>query len=395
MRKVLAINAGSSSLKFCLYAMPQEKALFSGCFERIGEAQPQLIYQQHCQTVQVKSHDDALSQLFQLLLTEKQVTQLNEIVAVGHRVAHGGATFQQATVIDAQVYQAIADLNELAPLHNPVNLMGINWCQQHLPQAIQVAVFDTAFHQTLAPAQYLYPLPYHYYQTYRIRKYGFHGISHQYVGQLAAQQLGQSFAQSQLITCHLGNGASICCIANGHSIDTSMGFTPGAGLMMGTRTGDLDPTILPFLQRKAGLTSQEIETVLTQQSGLLGISGCSNDFRDVLAAATAGQALAQVAIEMFVERIVSFILYYRSKLSRLDGLVFTAGIGEHSAWLRQRVCQQLQCLGIQIDPDKNKANATHIESANTPVPVLVLPTNEEFVLAQNAYKLFIETDVPL
>lgn len=395
MQKVLAINAGSSSLKFCLYAMPQATVLLSGCFERIGEAQPKLRYKDQCLAVKATNHIAALNQLFQLLLTEKLVTQLTEIVAVGHRVAHGGETFYQATVVDQQVYQAIAALNELAPLHNPLNLMGIHHCQQQLPQALQVAVFDTAFHQTLAPAQYLYPVPYQYYQDYHIRKYGFHGTSHQYVGQLAAQQLGQSFEQSQLITCHLGNGASVCCIENGRSKDISMGFTPAAGLMMGTRAGDLDPTILPFLQRKLGLSCEDLNTMLTQQSGLLGVSGCSNDFRDVLAAATKGQPLAQVAVEMFVQRIVNFILAYRSELDRLDGLVFTAGIGEHSAWLRQQVCQRLGCLNIQLDPTKNNSDLLAISAATSQVPVFVIPTNEEYVLAQAAYQLFTKAEVSL
>lgn len=385
--KILAINAGSSSLKFKLYEMPSEKVIISGMFERIGEAQPELRFGSERSKPQLTTHQEAVAILLEKLTAAHIVASLDEIVAVGHRVAHGGERFKASSIVEAAECAEIEALNELAPLHNPVNLVGIRSFAACLPDAVQVAVFDTAFHQTMAPANYLYPLPYRYYQEDKIRKYGFHGTSHRYVAEAAAEALGIAPEAGNFITCHLGNGSSICCVAGGRSIDTSMGFTPTAGLMMGTRCGDIDPMILTFIQRKHGLDAQQLDAMMTKESGLLGVSERSNDLRDILAADAAGDMQAQIALAMFVQRIQKYILTYRSELDHLDGLVFTAGIGENSAVIRAKICAGLRCLGIALDPDQNAANATRIDANASTVPVLVVPTDEELVIARDAFAL--------
>ncbi|WP_461212854.1 acetate/propionate family kinase [Lacticaseibacillus sp. GG6-2] len=385
--KILAINAGSSSLKFKLYDMPSEKVIISGLFERIGEAQPELRFGQVVSKPQLRTHKEAVAMLLAKLTEMHVVASLDEIVGVGHRVAHGGELFKQSSIVTAKECQQIASLNELAPLHNPINLEGIRSFMVGLPQAVQVAVFDTSFHQTMPPEHYLYPLPYRYYREAKVRKYGFHGTSHRFVAKTAADVLGLDVQQANFVTCHLGNGSSICCVANGQSIDTSMGFTPTAGLMMGTRCGDIDPMTITYLQRKYGLDAAQLDAMMTQESGLLGVSEVSNDLRDVLAAVEAGKEQARIAVAMFVQRIQKYILTYRSQLQRLDGLVFTAGIGERSAIIREQICAGLACLGIRLDPDRNATNETRIDATGSSVPVLVIPTDEELVIARDTYRL--------
>jgi acetate kinase len=385
--KILAINSGSSSLKFKLYDMPAGNICVGGIVERIGSSEAQFSINDKTKTVPIENHENAVKCLLEELLEQNFINQLNEIVGVGHRVAHGGEFFKKSTVVKEKELEKIEQLGELAPLHNPVNAMGIKVFSEILPQSIQVAVFDTAFHQTIPSYNYLYPLPYSLYQKYKIRKYGFHGTSHQYVSQKAAKVMDLNFKESSFITCHLGNGASICCIKNGKSLDTSMGFTPTDGLMMGTRCGSIDPMILPFLQKNLYLSVDEVEHIINNESGLLGISGISNDFRDVQISAEKGNPLSKISIKMFVKRISEYILSYASELKRIDGIIFTAGIGEHSAYVRREICKQLACIGVRLNSRKNRKNEKIISSENSEVKVLVIPTDEELVIAKDTYKL--------
>ncbi|MFT8459343.1 MAG: acetate kinase [Liquorilactobacillus ghanensis] len=385
--KIMAINSGSSSLKFKLYEMPAEKVCVSGIIERIGSPEAQFSINNKTKTLAIKNHEEAIRCLLTELLKQNFIDELNEIVGVGHRVAHGGEFFDRSTIVNKKEFARIEQLGELAPLHNPVNAMGIKVFSEVLPQSIQVAVFDTAFHQTIPSYNYLYPLPYSLYQKYKIRKYGFHGTSHQYVAKRAAEFLKLDFQEANFITCHLGNGASICCIKDGKSFDTSMGFTPTDGVMMGTRSGGIDPMIFPFLEKNLLLDVNKIEHIINKESGLLGISGISNDFRDVQNSARNGNELSKIAIKMFVRKISEYILSYTSELKRIDGIVFTAGIGEHSAYVRQQICEQLTCLNVKLNKQKNNDNDKLISSKNSKVKVLVIPTDEELVIAKDTYKL--------
>ncbi|MFT9268972.1 MAG: acetate kinase [Liquorilactobacillus nagelii] len=385
--KILAINSGSSSLKFKLYDMPAGNICVGGIVERIGSSEAQFSINDKTKTLPIENHENAVKCLLEELLEQNFINQLNEIVGVGHRVAHGGEFFKKSTVVKEKELEKIEQLGELAPLHNPVNAMGIKVFSEILPQSIQVAVFDTAFHQTIPSYNYLYPLPYSLYQKYKIRKYGFHGTSHQYVSQKAAEVMDLNFKESSFITCHLGNGASICCIKNGKSLDTSMGFTPTDGLMMGTRCGSIDPMILPFLEKSVCLSVDKIEHIINNEAGLLGISGISNDFRDVQISAEKGNLLSKIAIKMFVKRISEYILSYVSELKKIDGIIFTAGIGEHSAYVRREICKQLSCIDVRLNNHKNRDNENIISSENSKFKVLVIPTDEELVIAKDTYKL--------
>lgn len=384
-------NAGSSSLKFQLLEMPQGDMLCQGLIERIGMADAQVTIKTHSQkwqeTVPVADHRDAVTLLLEKLLGYQIINSLRDIDGVGHRVAHGGEFFKDSTLVTDETLAQIERLAELAPLHNPVNALGIHVFRQLLPDAPSVAVFDTAFHQTLDEPAYIYPLPWHYYAELGIRRYGFHGTSHKYVSGVLAEKLGVPLSALRVICCHLGNGSSICAIKNGRSVNTSMGFTPQSGVMMGTRSGDIDPSILPWIAQRESKTPQQLNQLLNNESGLLGVSGVSSDYRDVEQAANTGNRQAKLALTLFAERIRATIGSYIMQMGGLDALVFTGGIGENSARARSAVCHNLQFLGLAVDEEKNQRNATFIQTENALVKVAVINTNEELMIAQDVMRI--------
>jgi acetate kinase len=396
----LVLNCGSSSLKYEVFQMPARRSLGRGSVERIGEAQGVLSQKSPSGELKLErpfpDHAAAMAAVGAALVDPKAriVSDLREIDGVGHRVVHGGEEFSQSVVIDAKVMAAIERNIELAPLHNPANITGVKEAERLLPGRSQAAVFDTSFHQTMAPAAYLYGLPRELYDKYRIRRYGFHGTSHRYVSGRALELLKRHADNTNLITCHLGNGASITAIENGKSIDTSMGFTPLEGLIMGTRSGDLDPAILGFLEER-GMSSKEINALLNKKSGLLGLSGISNDLRDVEAAAKAGNKNAQEALEAYAHRARRYIGAYAAELVKLDAIVFTGGVGQYGVAMRERICHRLENIGIVMDYGRNAANggAEGIVSAPwSPVTILVIPTNEELQIAMDSYGLLFPTE---
>ena len=394
--KVLVINCGSSSLKYQLFDMEQETVMVKGLVERIGLEGAQLNHQskgkeKHVQMTDISDHKEAIELVIKALLSSEHgvLDKIEEIEAVGHRVAHGGDVFSASTLVDFQVKEEIRKLIELAPLHNPPNLLGIEAAEKLLPGAPQVAAFDTAFHQTIPSKAYMYSLPYELYEKYGIRKYGFHGTSHLYVGQRAAEMIGMDFPELKIITCHLGNGASVTAIGNGQSQETSMGFTPLEGLTMGTRCGDLDPAIVPFIMEKENLGTEEINQMLNKKSGVLGLSGVSSDFRDIEESAAQGNDRAKLALDVFVQDVKKYIGAYIATLNGLDALVFTAGLGENSKEIRAAICQDMDYLGITIDPEKNnvRGKEADISTKDSSVKVLVVPTNEELVIARDTKRL--------
>lgn len=383
----MAINSGSSSLKFQLFVMPEEELIVKGLFERIGSPEGidfsyTLANEKKKFTIEGSTHEEAVAFLIDFLMAEKIIVSLDEITGVGHRVAHGGESFSSSSLVEEKEAEIIRELSKLAPLHNPVNLAGIEAFKEALPKASQVAVFDTSFHQTLPKSQYLYPIPVSYYNEDKIRKYGFHGTSHQFVAQEAASYMGKPLEELKLVTCHLGNGASICGIKNGQSQITSMGFTPIAGLMMGTRSGDLDPSVVTYIQEEKGLSASEVSHILNNQSGLLGISGLSNDFRDVIASAENGVEQSIVALDIFTSKVKQTIGAYAAELGGIDGIIFTAGIGENSAWVREKCCEGLEFLGATINQELNQGNELIISTQDSTTTVLVVPTNEELMIAK-------------
>lgn len=393
---VLVINCGSSSLKYQLIDMTNEEVKAKGLVERIGIEGSRIKHEtigKEKETIEtpMKDHKIALELVMDSLTNEDYgaIKSLDEISAVGHRVVHGGEDFAQSVIIDDKVLKAIEDNVEIAPLHNPPNIMGIKACQKLLPNVKQVAVFDTAFHQTMPAESYIYALPYEYYEKYRIRRYGFHGTSHKYITNRAAEMLGKDVNEVNLITCHLGNGSSISAVENGKSIDTSMGFTPLEGLAMGTRCGDLDPAILPFLMEKENLSPDEINNVINKKSGVLGISGVSSDFRDIEAARDEGNERAALALNIFEKRVRGYIGKYFTELDHVDGIVFTAGVGENSIEMRESICAGLKSLGIEIDKERNNVRGEDklISSDNSKVKVFVIPTNEELMIARDTKEL--------
>ncbi|MGB5440079.1 MAG: acetate kinase [Gammaproteobacteria bacterium] len=392
--KVLVINSGSSSIKYQLFDMDGGVVLASGAVERIGEAQGLHRHRLHTGTDNserreeqaIADHRDGLSLITASLRESKAVNELSELFAIGHRVVHGGESFREPALIDAAVLKQIHDLTPLAPLHNPANLMGIEVALQQAPDVPQVAVFDTAFHQSIPAYAYRYALPEALYTQQRVRRYGFHGTSHAYVARQAAVLLGKPPASLRLITLHLGNGASAAAIAKGQSVDTSMGMTPLEGLMMGTRCGDLDPAIHFYLARTTGMDFDAIESLLNRDSGLKGICG-ANDMREVHRLADAGDARAQLALQMYCYRIKKYIGAYYAALGGLDAVVFTGGIGEHDARVREQCCTGLEALGVALDAQKNAAAgsaACAIHSETSEVSLLVIPTNEELEIARQA-----------
>ena len=317
------------------------------------------------------------------------IDSMDEISAVGHRVVHGGEEFSESVVIDDKVLEAIERCSDLAPLHNPPNIMGIEACRELMPNTPMVAVFDTAFHQTIPAENFIYAIPYKFYEDYKIRRYGFHGTSHKYVANRAAEILGKDIKDLNIVTCHLGNGSSVAAVQGGQSIDTSMGFTPLAGLAMGTRSGDIDPAIIPFIMDKEGMTFDEVNNMLNKESGVLGVSGLSSDFRDLELAAEDGNERAELALNLFANRVRKFIGGYAAQMCTIDALVFTAGIGENSDTMRKIICEDLECLNIRVDDELNKVRGKEalISKDLTSTSVFVIPTNEELMIARDTLEL--------
>ncbi|MEJ2703374.1 MAG: acetate kinase [Sedimentisphaerales bacterium] len=393
--KVLVINAGSSSVKYRLYEMPKADVLAAGVVERIGEEDPELShsYQGRTHTVaaDVKDVAGAMELILRTLVSGEAgvLQELSEIGAVGHRVVHGGEEFTNSVIVDEKVIASIEKFADLAPLHNPPNLEGILAAQRHLPNVKQVACFDTAFHATIPKVAYMYALPYELYEKYGIRRYGFHGISHRYVARRAAQLMGRGKYEINAITCHLGNGCSITAVKDGHSVDTSMGLTPLEGVPMGTRSGDLDPAILFYLGEK-GYDAKTLKTLCNKQSGLLGLSGVSNDMRDLEAAADKGNERAELAIDVFCYRIKKYIGAYAAVLDTVDAVVFTGGIGENAVLMREKICNAVSQIGLELDRKANEAAVAKeaaISTEDSDVKVLVIPTNEQVAIANDTYEL--------
>ena len=392
---ILTINAGSSSVKYQCFEMMDEVCLAKGQIDRLGSPSPNLFYQRrdsvtHQTSVPPMEYEAVFPSIFETLLdAEKGVLEnLNDIVAVGHRVVHGGSRFAESVLITPEVETAINQCVPLAPLHNPYNLGGIRACRQALPNAAHVAVFDTAFHQTI-PDAYMYALPHSLYEQYGIRRYGFHGTSHRYVSMRAAEILGRPPASLKMITCHLGNGCSITAVDRGKSVDTSMGLTPLEGLMMGTRCGDIDPAIIFHLMEEGQMSADTINQMLNRESGLLGVSGVASDVRDLFQAVSEGNPQAALALKMFSYRVRQYIGKYAAVLGGLDALIFTAGIGENAPSIRATTCENLGFLGIHLDEEKNQSNEAEkaIHRKDTAVKLLVVPTNEELMIARDTLHL--------
>jgi acetate kinase len=393
MSKVIAINAGSSSLKFQLFEMPSEGVITKGLVERIGLNDAVFTISVNGEKVteitDIPEHGVAVKILFSKLIDLGIIQSFDEITGIGHRVVHGGEKFNDSVLITDEVLSQIEELSELAPLHNPANIVGIKAFKEILPNIPAVAVFDTAFHQTMPEKSFLYSLPYEYYEDYGVRKYGFHGTSHKYVSERAAELLGRPVEQLRLISCHLGNGASIAAIEGGKSIDTSMGFTPLAGVAMGTRSGNIDPALIPFIMEKTGKTADEVLDVLNKRSGILGVSGFSSDLRDIESSAKEGNDRAELALEVFASRIHKYIGSYAARMFGVDAIIFTAGIGENSDVIRARVLQGLEFMGVYWDPALNKVRGKEafINYPHSPVKVIVIPTNEEVMIARDVVRI--------
>ncbi|WDL74548.1 acetate kinase [Helicobacter winghamensis] len=396
---VLVINCGSSSLKYQLINTQTEEVLASGICDRIGIKGGQFSYKpkdgsKTTQNVEMPDHEVAIKLVLNALVNPKDgiLKSLDEIKATGHRIVHGGEHFTESALVNDEVIHHIEECADLAPLHNPAHLLGIRACQHLMPNKPMVAVFDTAFHQTMPPRAYIYGLPYEYYEKYKIRRYGFHGTSHSYVSKRTAEFLGIPLENSKIITCHLGNGSSICAIENGKSIDTSMGLTPLEGLVMGTRSGDLDPAIIDYIAQKENLNTKEVINILNKKSGVLGISGLSSDFRDLLAADEEGNLKARFAREVFAYRVAKFIGSYTAALTGVDAITFCAGVGENAKFIRGKIVSHLQFLGITLDEKANLETIGKegiISTKDSKVKVCVIPTNEELMIARDTRALVV------
>ncbi len=388
---ILVINCGSSSLKYQLIDSESEDVLAKGLCERIGGEGSAITHQakggeKKKTEIPMADHSQAIGAVIDKLTDAQEgvIKSLEEIGAVGHRVVHGGETFHEAVLIDDAVMSAIEECSELAPLHNPANIIGIKACQEKAPGVPQVAIFDTAFHQTMPKKAYLYALPYSYYEDFKIRRYGFHGTSHDFVSKRAAQILGKDRKDLKIIVCHLGNGASVSAVKNGESVDTSMGFTPLQGLIMGTRSGDIDPAIVTYLADKLGVTAKDVLDICNKKSGVLGLSGgFSNDFRD-LAEAAAENEMADTALEAYAYTVGKYIGAYAAAMNGVDVIVFTAGVGENNAEVRERIAQYIGFLGTSMDPERNKIRGEEVilSAPEDKVITMVVPTNEELSIAQ-------------
>ncbi len=392
---VLVINCGSSSLKFQLINSDTEAVLAKGLCERIG-IDGRLTYQpaggeKSVEDKAMPTHTEAIQFVIDALTDAERgvVASLSEIGAVGHRVVHGGEKFASSAVITEEMIKAVEECNDLAPLHNPANLIGIRACQELMPNVPMVGVFDTAFHQTMPEKAYMYGLPYEYYENYKVRRYGFHGTSHSFVSKRVAEILDRPYDATKTIVCHLGNGASICAVENGKSVDTSMGLTPLEGLVMGTRSGDIDPAILEFLAKKEDMDITALMNMLNKKSGVQGLSGISSDFRDLAAGAKEGNKQAQIAIDVFAYRVAKYVGSYVAAMNGVDAIAFTAGIGENDGSIREKICSYLGYLGIEIDKEANgkRGEEIVISTPDSKVKVLVVPTNEELAIARETVAL--------
>ena len=393
--KILVLNSGSSSLKYQVIDTETGEMLVKGYYERIGQVGAFLTHkvngEKHHFEHPAKNHEKAIQFVMKRLTSDHYgvFKSLDELDAIGHRVVHGGEQFKDAVLITDEVIQEIKENAMLAPLHNPAAILGIEACQKVVPNKPMVAVFDTAFHQTISKEKYIYPIPYEYYEKYHVRKYGFHGTSHQYVANRVAEILGKDIKELKIVNCHLGQGASICAIKNGESVETSMGLTPLGGIPMGTRSGDLDPSVVTYLMKKEELDADDVEEVLNRESGVYGISMVSVDFRDIEAEALAGGKHAKLALDAYHYSIAGYIAKCAVAMGGIDVLTFTAGVGEKSPYSRSEICKQLGIFGVEISGKANlvKGEETEISSPNSKVKVFVIPTNEELMIAQETAKL--------
>ena len=395
--KVLVINCGSSSLKYQVLDMDGENLLAKGLVERIGMDGSVITHtkigseDKWKNEVPMPTHKEAIEQVLNAIVDPEHgvLKDMSELGAVGHRVVHGGERYANSVLIDEEVLTHLDELSELAPLHNPANILGIRACQKLMPNTPMVAVFDTAFHQTMPAESYIYALPYEYYEKYGVRRYGFHGTSHKYVAERASDLLNVNLDDLKLITCHLGNGASVSAIKRGKCIDTSMGFTPLEGLVMGTRSGDIDPAIVTFIREKEGLEPGVANEILNKKSGVLGISGVSSDFRDIEAAAEDGNERAMLALKVFAHKVRFYIGAYIAEMNGVDAIIFTAGVGENDIAMRDIICNDLGNLGIKLDVVKNKVRGKEmiISREDSKVKVLLIPTNEELMIARDTFNI--------
>lgn len=389
--KILAVNAGSSSLKFQMYEMPEEKVLISGVSERIGIDNSFYTIKINGEKIKKETiltdHKQAVKILVDELFENKIISSLDEIKGIGHRIVQGADQFDKSVIIDDKIIEIIQDLSALAPLHNPAAVVGIKAFKEIVPNALAVAVFDTSFHQTMELKTYLYALPYEWYTKYKIRKYGAHGTSHKYVANRLSEILNKK--DCKVIVCHIGNGGSITAVKNGKCVDTSMGFTPNAGIIMGTRCGDIDVSIIPYMIKQTGINYQDIDNVINKQSGLLGISGVSSDSRDIENGITEGNERCLLAQQMFIQKIVDYIAKYYVLLEGVDAIAFTAGIGENSINVRKGVIDKLKVLGIKLDEEKNNVRGQEqlITTPDSSVPCYIIPTDEEVMIARDTYNL--------
>ena len=393
--KILVLNCGSSSLKYQLINMETEEVLASGKYERIGEDEAFITHKVNGQKIEIKhpakTHEEAVDfTLKQLINPEyKVIDSLDEISAIGHRLVHGGEKINKSVVITDEVVDVLKECIDLAPLHNPAGIIGIEACKKVMPGKPMVGVFDTAFHQTMPKERYIYPIPYEYYKKYGIRKYGFHGTSHMYVSQRLAEIVGKDISELKIVTCHLGQGSSICAVEGGKSVDTSMGLTPLAGIPMVTRSGDLDPSVVTFLIKKEGWTPEEAENMLNKKSGVQGISGLAPDFREIEAASYGENERAAIAIEKFKYEIASYIAKYAVAMNGVDYIVFTGGVGENQINIRRGICEKLEFMGVKIDVEANNVRGVEkeISAPDSKVKVYLVPTNEELMIAKETARL--------
>ena len=393
--KILVLNCGSSSLKYQLINMETEEVLASGKYERIGEDEAFITHKVNGQKIEIKhpakTHEEAVDfTLKQLINPEyKVIDSLDEISAIGHRLVHGGEKINKSVVITDEVVDVLKECIDLAPLHNPAGIIGIEACKKVMPGKPMVGVFDTAFHQTMPKERYIYPIPYEYYKKYGIRKYGFHGTSHMYVSQRLAEIVGKDISELKIVTCHLGQGSSICAVEGGKSVDTSMGLTPLAGIPMVTRSGDLDPSVVTFLMKKEGWTPEEAENMLNKKSGVQGISGLAPDFREIEAASYGENERAAIAIEKFKYEIASYIAKYAVAMNGVDYIVFTGGVGENQINIRRGICEKLEFMGVKVDVDANnmRGEEKEISTPDSKIKVYVVPTNEELMIAKETERL--------
>jgi len=393
---VLVVNCGSSSIKYQLFNMDDESVLAKGLVERIGLEGSLLTHQPENKdkvvlTADIRNHSIGIKMVLEALTHAEYgvIKNMKEINAIGHRVVHGAEKFADSVLITPEVMGALEECIEMAPLHNPPNILGINACAELMPGVPQVGVFDTAFYQTMPKFAFLYGLPYEAYEKYGLRRYGFHGTSHRYVSQRVGELMGKHMSSLRIITCHLGNGASIAAVKHGKSVDTSMGFTPLEGLVMGTRCGEIDPAIIPYLMKKEGMSPDQMDTYLNKKSGVLGLSGISSDFRDIEEAAKQGNERAQLALDVFAYKVRKFIGGYAAAMGGVDAIAFTAGLGENSITMRDKICLGLEFLGTRIDPVKNnvRGKAAEISADGAKVKIFVVPTNEELVIARDTKEI--------